>query len=176
LLQVVCAKPILYAMNSNNQRLLFGNTFSLGLLYVLLPLALAGGIYIAFRSSPPLLLSAMIELLPYNAHPFKLGSNFDWLVYNVPDGLWSFSFTSFLLIACRNDRPATRKLYLASGSILMVCIEVAQAIHDTGALEHAQRCAVAEADMACKALDAFPASVAREALLNFCAFAVGRDR
>jgi octaprenyl-diphosphate synthase len=53
---------------------------------------------------------------------------------------------------------------------------VAQAIHDTGALEHAQRCAVAEADMACEALDAFPASAAREALLNFCAFAVGRDR
>ena len=53
---------------------------------------------------------------------------------------------------------------------------VAQAIHDTGALEHAQCCAVAEADMACEALEAFPASVAREALLNFCAFAVGRDR
>ncbi len=53
---------------------------------------------------------------------------------------------------------------------------VAQAIRDTGALEHAQQCAVAEADMACKALEAFPASVAREALLNFCAFAVGRDR
>jgi len=30
--------------------------------------------------------------------------------------------------------------------------------------------------MACEALDAFPESVAREALLNFCAFAVGRDR
>jgi octaprenyl-diphosphate synthase len=53
---------------------------------------------------------------------------------------------------------------------------VAQAIHDTGALEHAQQCAVAEADMACAALDTFPESVAREALLNFCAFAVGRDR
>jgi octaprenyl-diphosphate synthase len=53
---------------------------------------------------------------------------------------------------------------------------VAQAIHDTGALEHAQQCAVAEADMARAALDAFPASAAREALLNFCAFAVGRDR
>ena len=123
-------------MNSNNQRLLFGNTFSLGLLYVLLPLALAGGIYIAFRSSPPLLLSAMIEWLPYNAHPFKLGSNFDWLVYNVPDGLWSFSVMSFLLIACRNDRPATRKLYLAFGSILMVGIEVTQGTYLPGTYDH----------------------------------------
>ena len=53
---------------------------------------------------------------------------------------------------------------------------VAQAIQDTGALEHAHRCAAAEADMACEALEAIPASVARKALLDFCAFAVGRDR
>ena len=53
---------------------------------------------------------------------------------------------------------------------------VAQAIHDTGALEHAQRSAVAEADMARQALDAFPESVAKEALLAFCTFATDRDR
>ena len=53
---------------------------------------------------------------------------------------------------------------------------VAQAIHDTGALEHAQRCAVAEADMAREALNAFPASEAKSALLSFCTFATERDR
>ena len=53
---------------------------------------------------------------------------------------------------------------------------VAQAIHDTGALEHAQRCAVAEADMARQALNTFPASEAKSALLSFCAFATERDR
>lgn len=53
---------------------------------------------------------------------------------------------------------------------------VAQAIHDTGALEHAQRSAVAEADLARQALDAFPESVAKEALLAFCTFATDRDR
>lgn len=53
---------------------------------------------------------------------------------------------------------------------------VAQAIHDTGALEYAQRSAVAEADMARQALDAFPESVAKEALLAFCTFATERDR
>ena len=53
---------------------------------------------------------------------------------------------------------------------------VAQAIHDTGALEHAQRSAVAEADMARQALAAFPESVAKEALLAFCTFATDRDR
>jgi octaprenyl-diphosphate synthase len=53
---------------------------------------------------------------------------------------------------------------------------VAQAIHDTGALEHAQRSAVAEADMARQALDAFPESAAKAALLAFCTFATDRDR
>lgn len=53
---------------------------------------------------------------------------------------------------------------------------VAQAIHDTDALEHAQRSAVAEADMARRALDVFPDSVAKTALLAFCTFATDRDR
>ena len=53
---------------------------------------------------------------------------------------------------------------------------VAQAIHDTGALEHAHRCAVAEADMARQTLDAFPDSEAKYALLSFCTFATERDR
>ncbi len=53
---------------------------------------------------------------------------------------------------------------------------VAQAIHDTGALEHAQRSAVAEADLARQALEAFPHSAAKEALLAFCTFATDRDR
>ncbi len=53
---------------------------------------------------------------------------------------------------------------------------VAQAIHDTGALEHAQRSAVAEADMARQALNAFPDSDAKSSLLSFCTFATDRDR
>jgi octaprenyl-diphosphate synthase len=53
---------------------------------------------------------------------------------------------------------------------------VAQAIHDTGALEHAQRCAVAEADMAREALNAFPDSEAKSSLSSFCTFATERDR
>ena len=89
-------------------------------------MALAVGIYIAFRLSPPLLLSALIDGLTVNFQPLKLGSNFDWLVYNVPGGLWSFSFMSFLMIACRNDHPRTVKFYLVFGLVLMVAVEVAQ--------------------------------------------------
>jgi octaprenyl-diphosphate synthase len=53
---------------------------------------------------------------------------------------------------------------------------VAAAIASTGALEHTQAAARAEAGLACEALSAYPVSVYRESLLEFCAFAVNRDR
>ena len=53
---------------------------------------------------------------------------------------------------------------------------VARAIHDTDALNHARQSALAEAEMAARALDVFPASASKESLLAFCAFAVNRDR
>jgi octaprenyl-diphosphate synthase len=53
---------------------------------------------------------------------------------------------------------------------------VARAIQQTGALEHASRCAVAEAELARKAIETLPDSLARQALIDFCAFAIERDR
>ncbi len=53
---------------------------------------------------------------------------------------------------------------------------VAFAIQETGALEHARQSAMAEADLASEALDAFPASGYKDSLLALCAFAVDRDR
>lgn len=53
---------------------------------------------------------------------------------------------------------------------------VARAIQETGALEHASRCAVAEAALARQAIESLPGSPARQALIDFCAFAIERDR
>jgi len=53
---------------------------------------------------------------------------------------------------------------------------VAQAIRDNDALNYAMQTAQAEAELARKALDAFPASTCKDALIDFCAFAVTRDR
>lgn len=53
---------------------------------------------------------------------------------------------------------------------------VAQAIYDTDALAHASRCAVAEAQLAREAIGVLPDSPARQALLDFCTFAIERDR
>ena len=53
---------------------------------------------------------------------------------------------------------------------------VARAIQETGALEHASRCAVAEAALARQAIELWPDSPARQALIDFCTFAIERDR
>jgi hypothetical protein len=94
------------------------------LLFVCLPLAVAVGIYLFFRSSPPPLLQAVLTWHPVSV--IRLGAQLDWLVYNVPDALWAFGFTSFLMIACRRDSPLVRKLYLIVGFVLMIGLEVGQ--------------------------------------------------
>jgi octaprenyl-diphosphate synthase len=53
---------------------------------------------------------------------------------------------------------------------------VARAIHETKALEHASQAAHVEAKLAREALAHYPVSIYRESLLEFCAFAVNRDR
>jgi octaprenyl-diphosphate synthase len=53
---------------------------------------------------------------------------------------------------------------------------VAAAINATDALAHARQAAQREADLAREALADYPISVYRESLLEFCAFAVNRDR
>jgi octaprenyl-diphosphate synthase len=53
---------------------------------------------------------------------------------------------------------------------------VARAIHDTDALSYTRQAAMAEAALARDALCGFPISVHQESLLEFCTFAVERDR
>ncbi len=116
---------------TNNTKLSVRKVFCLYGGFVLLPLSIAVLIYCIFRVNLPPLLK-LVWYLP----PLKLDSSFDWLVYNLPDALWAFSFTSFLWIACRNDHPAIRKIYLALGSVLMIGVEVAQGTYLPGTYDH----------------------------------------
>ncbi|OWT58994.1 polyprenyl synthetase family protein [Candidimonas nitroreducens] len=53
---------------------------------------------------------------------------------------------------------------------------VARAIHDTDALDYTRQAARAESELARAALQAFPVSAYGDSLLEFCSFAVERDR
>ena len=106
---------------TNNTKLSARKVFSLYGGFVLLPLSIAVLTYCLFRVNlPPLL-----ELL-WRQPPLKLGSSFDWLVYNAADGLWAFALMSFLVLMCRDDSKLTRRVYYAAGAVLMVALEVLQ--------------------------------------------------
>lgn len=55
-------------------------------------------------------------------------------------------------------------------------IAVAQAIHATDALEYTRRAARAEAQLALQAIASYPISAYQKSLVEFCTFAVERDR
>ena len=106
---------------TNNTKLSVRKVFCLYGGFVLLPMSIAVLIYCIFRANLPPLLK-LVWYLP----ALKLDSRFDWLVYNAPDALWAFGFTSFLVIACRRDSRTVRTLYLAGGFALMIGVEVGQ--------------------------------------------------
>ncbi len=100
---------------------------------VLLPLLIAGGIYFLFRVSPP---QTIIDLTRWmNYSPVSLGDGWDWFVYSVPDGLWAFSFSSFLLIETRNASKITRFTYSVVGLVLMIMLEALQGTHLDGTFD-----------------------------------------
>ena len=93
-------------------------------LFVIVPLILALIIYVLFRPYPPDNLELIIRWI--NTYRYQLSSDYDWFVYNLPDGLWAFSFTSFLIIHTRSDAFKLQCLYLATGLSTMILLEVMQ--------------------------------------------------
>ena len=89
--------------------------------FVVLPLCIAVLLYCLFRVNLPSLLKWV-----WHQPALKLDSSFDWLVYNLPDGLWAFALMSFLVLVCRDDSTAARRSYYAVGMGLMVVLEMFQ--------------------------------------------------
>ena len=55
---------------------------------------------------------------------WSLSPSWYWLVYNLPDGLWSYSLTSFLIITTRTDSQVTKIFYLLLGLAMMLVTEI----------------------------------------------------
>ena len=110
------------------------------------------------------------DVLDYSGDAHALGKN-------VGDDLREGKPTLPLIRVMETGTPAQRELIrtaIQTGDADFAA--VAQAIQATDALEHARRAADAEADAARQALAQLPISVYQESLLEFCAFAVNRDR
>jgi len=110
------------------------------------------------------------DVLDYSGDAHALGKN-------VGDDLREGKPTLPLIRVMETGTPAQRELIrnaIKEGDADFAA--VAEAIQATDALEHARQAADAEADAARQALAAFPISVYQKSLLEFCAFAVNRDR
>ena len=93
-------------------------------LLVVMPMILALGIYATLRTDPP---KVLLTLISWSSHPpYHLPRHLDWLAYNLPDGLWAFSMTSFLLIAGRHDSKIIQRIYLVVGLFVMLALEIFQ--------------------------------------------------
>ena len=61
---------------------------------------------------------------------YKLNSNIaipNWVKYNLPDGLWTFSFTSFILCIWGKDKSKLRKtLWIATPIVVSFAFEFSQ--------------------------------------------------
>jgi len=99
-------------------------------LHVILPLLIGALIYLFLRSEAPIFVRSSyrflrewlgIDLVPGIA--WSLGSRWDWFVYNFPDGLWSYSLTSFLILTTLTDSRVTKSLYLFIGVAMMLVTE-----------------------------------------------------
>ncbi|MCD0504954.1 polyprenyl synthetase family protein [Bordetella petrii] len=110
------------------------------------------------------------DVLDYSGDALALGKN-------VGDDLREGKPTLPLIRVMETGTPAQRELIrnaIQTGDADFAA--VAQAIQATDALEHARQAALAEAEAARQALAGFPISVYQKSLLEFCAFAVNRDR
>jgi len=110
------------------------------------------------------------DVLDYSGDAQALGKN-------VGDDLREGKPTLPLIWVMEQGTPAQRELIrnaIQTGDADFAA--VAEAIRVTGALEHTQQAALAEAEIARRALDTLPISIYQKSLLEFCAFAVNRDR
>ena len=111
-------------MNGYSKRLLMAI-----ILFVIAPMLFAVLIYVFFRTElPPVLLSFLnefgIEQDSWTA--IKLSRESEWFVFNLPDGLWAFSFTSFIAIVSSRDKQIIYWMSVLSVLGVMIVLEVLQ--------------------------------------------------
>lgn len=88
--------------------------------HVFLPLFLGGMIYWAAR--PNILAFSHSAIQPFGWAEYLP----DWLVFNVPDGLWSYALLSLTFILWQNSRSLNALLWLLIAFSLGILLEIAQ--------------------------------------------------
>lgn len=92
---------------------------------VIIPIVIGGAIYVFLRENEVLLLK-LIGIDFSNINSLKLPQ---WVIYNLPDGLWGLSLTN-LMILIWNERISSKNIFwILSPIMLGITLEVLQAIN-----------------------------------------------
>ena len=98
--------------------------------FVVLPLVCGSLIYIFFREYKPLVFNILLSYLPVTLEVKSaqfLGDQIGLLfVYNLPDGLWAFSLTSFLYICSVDNVYKIRLAYILLSLLIIIVQEALQ--------------------------------------------------
>ena len=104
------------------------------LFHVLIPMIIGGFIYIIFREKNLLMFNwfnfvgceNLVDFLRYNFSKYYIPN---WLLFNYPDGIWIYSFVSFMLIIWNGVKSNTKFVWLAIAPILGISAEIGQYIN-----------------------------------------------
>ena len=111
-------------------------------LTVIFPLLIGGLIYILFRADSLLMFrwfdnlglgKTIIALRQFNHGQFNLPA---WTIFSLPDALWIFSFTNFMLITWRDKFSGQSVLWIFIAPTIGVLSEIGQAFHFVRGLLH----------------------------------------
>ena len=98
--------------------------------FVILPLVCGSLIYIFFREYKPLVFNILLSYLPITLEhkPAQFfGDQIGFLfVYNLPDGLWAFSLTSFSYICSLDNVYKIRFAYILLSFFIIIAQEALQ--------------------------------------------------
>lgn len=103
-------------------------------MHVIMPIAFGGLIYLLFRAKSLLMFrwACAIGLEPYLDYmraycaTFSI-DNFHWFFYSLPDGLWVYSLTAFMLLVWGRKLSRSSFFWVSIGPLLALGGEIGQA-------------------------------------------------
>ena len=93
-------------------------------------LIVGGGIYLIFRPRTLYMFSyipcQIMEWLDTTKHFFQFGENLDFVIYNLPAGLWTISYLILMQLIMTNARDISRILWIYSLPLFCTLVEILQ--------------------------------------------------
>lgn len=92
-------------------------------IFVIIPLIIGVLLYVFTRETKPYFLSI------FNANFHKIETA-NWVKYNLPDGLWAFSFTSLIILIWDNEKTTSFYMWLIITLLAIIGFEIFLGVFD----------------------------------------------